>query len=107
MYQMAKAKSPGKKATSGNGDARTTDAATAPKKLKTTSALQTSSAADSKAANGNVSHPSPATDTSIYPSVSEEAIRRRAYELYTQRGGQHGGHADDWFRAEAELRGRR
>src|SRR5438270_9957210 len=104
---MAKAKSPSKKATGANGDARTNGAATAPKKIKTTSALQTSSAAESKAANGKASHPSPATDTSVYPSVSEETIRRRAYELYTQRGGQHGGHVDDWFRAEAELRGRK
>ena len=104
---MAKAKSPSKKATSANGDARANGAATAPKKINTRSALQTSSATDSKAANGNVSHPSPATDTSVYPSVSEETIRQRAYELYTQRGGQHGGHVDDWFRAEAELRGRR
>jgi hypothetical protein len=106
MFQMAKAKSPSKKATSGNGDARNNGAA-APKKIKTTSALQTSSAADSKAANGNVSHPSPTTNTSVYPSVSEETIRQRAYELYTQRGGQHGGHVDDWFRAETELRGRK
>ena len=104
---MAKAKSPSKKATSANGDARTTDAATAPKKIKTQSALQTSSAADRKAANGNGTHPAPATDTSVYPSVSEETIRQRAYELYTQRGSEHGGHVDDWFRAEAELRGRK
>jgi len=103
---MAKAKNPSKKAASANGDARTSDAA-APKKLKTTSALQTSSAADNKTANGNASHPSPATETSVYPSVSEETIRQRAYELYTQRGGQHGGHRDDWFRAETELRGRK
>ena len=104
---MAKAKSPSKKATSANGDARNTDSVTAPKKLKTTSALQTSSAADGNAANGNASHPSPVTETSVYPSVSEETIRQRAYELYTQRGGQHGGHVDDWFRAETELRGRK
>jgi hypothetical protein len=38
--------------------------------------------------------------------VSEEQIRRRAYELYVQRGGTHGRHMDDWFRAESELRGR-
>jgi hypothetical protein len=38
--------------------------------------------------------------------VSEEQIRHRAYELYVQRGGGHGRHVEDWFRAEAELRGR-
>ena len=36
----------------------------------------------------------------------EEEIRRRAYELYEERGGQHGREQEDWFRAEAEVRGR-
>ena len=66
-----------------------------------------SSAAESNAAKAQIPLPSRVTDTSVYPSVSEERIRQRAYELYMQRGGQHGKHADDWFRAEAELRGRR
>jgi hypothetical protein len=104
---MAKAKSPTKKATIANGEAGTNGATSAPKSRKIASALQTSSAADSKATNGAVPHPSTATDTSAYPSVSEERIRQRAYELYVQRGGHDGGHVDDWFRAEAELRGRR
>jgi HSP20 family protein len=30
-------------------------------------------------------------------------IRRRAYELFQQRGARHGGHLDDWFRAERDL----
>ena len=51
--------------------------------------------------------PSRATNTSVYPSVSEDKIRQRAYELYVQRGGKQGSHVDDWYRAEAELRGRR
>jgi hypothetical protein len=38
------------------------------------------------------------------PSVTEDVIRTLAYELYRQRGGQHGGDWDDWFRAERELR---
>ena len=104
---MAKVKSPSKKATSANGDAGANGAAAAPKTRKIVSALQTSSASDSKATNGAVPHPSTATDTSAYPSVSEERIRQRAYELYVQRGGHDGAHVDDWFRAEAELRGRR
>jgi len=33
----------------------------------------------------------------------EEEIRRRAYELYEQRGRQDGGAEQDWFRAEAEV----
>ena len=32
-----------------------------------------------------------------------DRVRRRAYELFEQRGGQHGGHLEDWLRAEEEL----
>ena len=36
-------------------------------------------------------------------TVSEQAIRERAYALYEQRGSA-GGHAEeDWLRAESEL----
>jgi hypothetical protein len=39
------------------------------------------------------------------PSQSlEERIRRRAYELYEQRGRHHGQDLDDWLRAEAQIR---
>jgi len=34
----------------------------------------------------------------------EERIRRRAYELYVQRGNQSGSELDDWLRAEEEIR---
>ncbi len=33
----------------------------------------------------------------------EEEIRRRAYELYEQRGRQDGHHMEDWLRAEEEV----
>jgi DUF2934 family protein len=33
----------------------------------------------------------------------EEAIRRRAYELYEERGREDGHDLDDWLRAEAEI----
>ncbi len=36
---------------------------------------------------------------------SEEEIRRRAYELYEQRGRKPGYEHEDWARAERELRG--
>jgi hypothetical protein len=36
------------------------------------------------------------------PSVDD--IRRRAYERYLERGGNHGQHFDDWLEAERELR---
>ncbi len=37
------------------------------------------------------------------PVPVEEQIRLRAYELYTQRGGQSGSEIEDWLQAEAEL----
>jgi hypothetical protein len=63
--------------------------------------------------------PVPATDlpvtTSALPEVpasilsadAVEAIRVRAYELWEQRGRQHGGDAEDWLEAEAEILARR
>jgi hypothetical protein len=38
------------------------------------------------------------------PADLYEEIRRRAYEFYNERGGQHGSHEADWHRAEAEVR---
>ena len=38
---------------------------------------------------------------------SAEDIRRRAYERYQQRGGNHGQHFDDWLAAEQELRSKK
>jgi len=37
------------------------------------------------------------------PSNAEERIRRRAYELYEQRGRVDGFALDDWLQAEAEV----
>jgi hypothetical protein len=36
--------------------------------------------------------------------VSESDIARRAFELYCDRGCEHGQDVDDWLRAEDELR---
>ena len=36
----------------------------------------------------------------------EEQIRRRAYELYLERGSTPGGESDDWLIAEREVRSR-
>ena len=33
----------------------------------------------------------------------QERIRRRAYQLYLERGSQPGSELDDWLRAEAEI----
>ena len=37
----------------------------------------------------------------------DDEIRLRAYELYLERGGQHGDPGEDWLRAERELIERR
>lgn len=37
------------------------------------------------------------------PASIEEQIRRRAYELYEQRGREDGRDLEDWYRAEAEV----
>jgi len=42
---------------------------------------------------------------SIAPSTvpTNEAVARRAYELFLERGGEHGHDVEDWLRAEREL----
>lgn len=37
--------------------------------------------------------------------VTDDQIRERAYHLFLERGGRNGSREDDWYRAEAELRG--
>jgi Protein of unknown function (DUF2934) len=39
-------------------------------------------------------------------NIGDEVIRQRAYEIWEQRGCQDGQDADDWFRAESEVRGK-
>lgn len=38
--------------------------------------------------------------------ITADDIRRRAYELFTARGGTHGYDIEDWLKAERELRGK-
>jgi Protein of unknown function (DUF2934) len=40
------------------------------------------------------------------PNDIEESIRRRAYELYEERGRVDGFALDDWLQAEAEILGK-
>jgi hypothetical protein len=42
----------------------------------------------------------------VVPINLEDEIRRRAYELYLQRGPASGTEAEDWFNAEREIRQR-
>ena len=39
----------------------------------------------------------------VVPFSLEEEIRRRAFELYTQRGAMSGSETDDWLVAEREI----
>src|SRR5208283_6018640 len=39
--------------------------------------------------------------------ITEDTIRKRAYEIYCTRNGGLGNEVDDWFKAETELRGGR
>jgi Protein of unknown function (DUF2934) len=48
---------------------------------------------------------SSADAASAEPTVDD--IRRRAYQRYLERGGNHGQHFDDWLEAEKELRSRK
>lgn len=48
----------------------------------------------------------PAESLPPVPHPTEEQIRRRAYELYLQRGLSGGSPEGDWLQAEQELRSR-
>ena len=39
--------------------------------------------------------------------LTEKLIRKRAYHFYEQRGRKHGHDREDWFKAEAEIMGRK
>jgi hypothetical protein len=45
----------------------------------------------------------PKRDRRTQPRVSQLDIACRAYEIYLQRGGEHGHDVDDWVQAEREL----
>jgi len=47
--------------------------------------------------------PAKAKEAKIVATPLEELIRRRAYELYVERGNQSGSELDDWLQAEEEV----
>ena len=47
--------------------------------------------------------PTPAREPQHDQPSIQEKIRRRAYEIYVERGSQAGSELDDWLRAEAEI----
>lgn len=42
-------------------------------------------------------------ETNVAGSTRHQTIRIRAYEIYLERGEQHGRDLDDWLQAEREL----
>ena len=56
-------------------------------------------AATPNKASASVQHESPVRTINI-----EDEIRRRAYELYEQRGREDGHDVEDWRRAEKEIK---
>lgn len=46
-----------------------------------------------------------AARTDQTPAPSREQIAQLAHRFWKERGGHHGAHEQDWFRAERELRG--
>lgn len=63
---------------------------------KTTSRTKKTTAAPTNGSNSHV----------VEVANVEEQIRNRAYQLFESRGRQHGNHQEDWFTAEAEVKGR-
>jgi hypothetical protein len=56
--------------------------------------------------NGSTEAEAAQAETGVVPignPARAEEIRRRAYEIYLERGGQPGGELSDWFQAEREL----
>ena len=47
------------------------------------------------------------TTEAYEPQDLEDKIRRRAYQLYEERGRENGHELDDWLRAEEEIAGKR
>lgn len=47
-----------------------------------------------------------AIDAQQQRNVSHDEVARLAHRYWKERGGAHGSHEDDWYRAEQELRGK-
>jgi hypothetical protein len=69
---------------------------------------ETKSALEPKAASENRKFEVVKSESrkNLVPINLEDEIRRRAYELYEQRGAGSGNEAEDWFTAEREVRQR-
>lgn len=56
-----------------------------------------------KDGNGSRSLAAPEVKKNIVPINLEDEIRRRAYEIYRERGYTPGDQREDWLRAEREI----
>ena len=69
----------------------------------------TAAVASQKEIVSNVTSIRRSSSTDAHPSSlplhMEQTVRRRAYELYEQRGREDGDAQEDWMRAEAEVVG--
>jgi hypothetical protein len=70
------------------------------KRPRTTKATKTAPTNKAETRNSNVTEMAKVTTQTV---DMQEAIRARAYELYAQRGYEHGRDFEDWVRAEAEV----
>lgn len=66
-------------------------------------ARSTKAKPDGTATIGADRSPNVLADTAA--NITEDAIARRAFELYLARDREHGDELDDWLSAERELRG--
>lgn len=63
-----------------------------------------------KSVNGSLDSPKPARQPKKGNGATRhfndpDAVARRAYELFQNRGGNHGADLDDWLEAERQLNG--
>jgi hypothetical protein len=90
-----------RKANGGDGSKAVKAPAKAPARRRTAKpAVQTPVAA----ANDNGGSNGSSEKTTHSRTVDPSEVERLAYELYLQRGGNHGQDRDDWFEAERQLR---
>jgi hypothetical protein len=110
---MAKAKAPGTKAkrtvkeqTITTNPTPVQETAQTPLEASTASAVPETKAAPAPKVNAEprmFEVRKTETRKNLVPINIEEEIRRRAYELYQQRGPRSGGEAEDWLIAEREV----
>jgi hypothetical protein len=72
---------------------------------KTIKGEKTSAPKAVKAGAGKTKTSSAAIEPAPKTAPTYEEIAKRSYEIYLERGGEHGHAQEDWARAEAELLG--